>query len=73
MEMQFLELTKLQIEFIVGLDEKGEPKFKRKTLSNINSNVDAAGLKKAADAIISLQQYKVGGVKRLDTWMIEEN
>lgn len=70
MENQFLELTKLQIEFIVGTDAKGEDIIQKRTLSNINNGVDGAALKKCADAIISLQKNNVAGVKRLDTWEI---
>ena len=70
MENQFLELTKLQIEYVAGLDEKGEPVIQRRTLSNINNGADAATLKNCAEAIMSLQNYEVVGVKRLDTWQI---
>ena len=70
MENQFLELTKLQIEFVTGFDIKGEAIIQRRTLSNIHNGADAAMLKKCAEAIISLQNYDVAGVKRLDTWGI---
>jgi hypothetical protein len=70
MENQYLELTKLQIEFVVGMDAKGEDIIQKRTLSNINNSVDGVSLKKCADAIISLQKHNVVGVKRLDTWEI---
>ena len=70
MENQFLEITKLQIEFVIGINDKGEDIIQKRTLSNIQNGVDAPALKKCADAIISLQNYNVAGVKRLDTWEI---
>lgn len=70
MEQQILELTKLQIEFIVGTDQRGQAIIKRKTFSNIRESVDAASLKIVADAIASLQVHPVNGLKRLDTWVI---
>ncbi|SFC51919.1 Protein of unknown function [Bacillus sp. OV322] len=71
MENQILELTRLQIELESGVNEKGEPVVKRKTLSNIDKKADAAALKKGADALAGLQKHAVVNVKRLDTWDIE--
>ncbi|WP_419881688.1 DUF1659 domain-containing protein [Peribacillus sp. B-H-3] len=71
MENQILELTRLQIELESGVNEKGEPVIKRKTLSNIDKKADAASLKKGADALAGLQKHAVVNVKRLDTWDIE--
>ena len=70
MENQLLELTKIQIEYVAGFDEKGEAVIKKRTLSNINNGADGATLKNCAAAIMSLQNYEVVGVKRLDTWQI---
>jgi hypothetical protein len=70
MENQFLELTKLQIEFVVGVDAQGELITQKRTLSNINHGADGEALKKCANAIISLQNHEVAGVRRLDTWQI---
>lgn len=72
-QVQVLELTRLQLEFEVGTNALGEPIFKRKTLSGIDHTVDAVALHKAANAYVSLQQFPISTVRRLDTWAIEQN
>ena len=71
MNEQFLEVTKLQIEFAVGIDALGKPITKKKTFSNMNNGVGGSALKRCADAIVSLQKHTAVGVKRLDTWGLE--
>lgn len=71
MNEQFLEVTKLQIEFAIGTDLLGKPVTKKKLFSNMNNAVSGSALKQCADAIVSLQKHTAIGVKRLDTWGLE--
>ncbi|MGM9931656.1 DUF1659 domain-containing protein [Pradoshia sp.] len=71
MNEQFLEATKLQIEFAIGTDLLGKPVTKKKLFSNMNSAASGNALKRCADAIVSLQKHTAIGVKRLDTWGLE--
>ena len=59
--------SKLRILFEVGMDEKGAPILKAKTLSNIKKEATADQLYQAAQAIFVLCNDTLNRVERTDS------
>jgi len=60
--------TKLRIVFEVGMDEKGSPILKAKTLSNVKKEATAEQLYQAAQAIFVLCNDTLNRVERTDSY-----
>ncbi|SFA72061.1 MULTISPECIES: DUF1659 domain-containing protein [unclassified Bacillus (in: firmicutes)] len=58
--------TKLRLVFEVGVDEKGNPILKTKTLNNIKKDSTADELSQAANALASLSKDVLSSVERTD-------
>jgi hypothetical protein len=65
MAQAMLAETKLRLIFEVGLNEKGEPIFKNKTL-NVKKEATADQLNQAAQALSILCKDTLSGVERND-------
>ncbi|KAB2336551.1 DUF1659 domain-containing protein [Cytobacillus depressus] len=62
--------TKLRLRFETGLNDKGEPIFKTKTLGNVKNTATADQLHQAAQAIASLSNDLLASVVRNDSFDI---
>jgi hypothetical protein len=62
--------TKLRLVFEVGMDEKGSPIFKSKTLSNIKKEATADQLFQVAQALSVLCNDSLNRVERADNFEI---
>lgn len=57
----------IRLSLVTGLTELGAPILKQTNLSNVKSNAIDQDLFDVANAIVSLQEYELGGINRLDT------
>ncbi|MBD8069425.1 DUF1659 domain-containing protein [Bacillus sp. PS06] len=68
MAEQFLTSTQLRLVLEVGVNEKGEMKYKNKNYNNIKTTASAEELAVAADAILGLQSLRKAGFVRNDSY-----
>ncbi len=66
-----LKDTKIRLVFDNGLDEKGNPKVKAKSFSNINMNATPDQIENSAQAIASLSSQTMLSVERNDSFDIQ--
>ena len=59
--------TRLRLAFEVGMNEKGEPVYKTKTLNNINPAATTDQLLQAAQALGVLCSDPLSSIKRADS------
>lgn len=57
----------IRLSLVTGLDTQGGPILKQTNLSNVKSNAADQDLFDVANALVSLQEYALEGIKRLDT------
>ncbi|MBY0122287.1 DUF1659 domain-containing protein [Bacillus sp. S/N-304-OC-R1] len=62
--------TRLRLSFETGLNEKGEPMFKTKTLGNVKKTATADQIHQVAQAIASLSSDPLSTVVRNDSFDI---
>ncbi|WP_409305164.1 DUF1659 domain-containing protein [Peribacillus sp. SCS-155] len=62
--------TVLRLTFDNGVNEKGEPVFKKKAFSNVKTQVNSDQLLMTAQAIAGLQTKPLTEVQRQDTKII---
>jgi hypothetical protein len=60
--------TSLRIYFETGMNEKGDPIYKSKTLSNVKNSATADQLHQAAQAFAALSEYPLNSVQRNDSF-----
>lgn len=66
MAQALLGETKLRLVFEIGVDEKGAPILKTKTLNNVKNDSTADQLSQVANALASLSQDVLSIVERAD-------
>lgn len=62
----------LRMQFQVGLDENGDPKYRTKSLSNVKTTAIDQDIFDVAQALVPLQDYTLITVLRVDTAVLEE-
>ncbi|MBP2240271.1 hypothetical protein J2Z40_000824 [Cytobacillus eiseniae] len=62
--------TKLRLSFEIGVNEKGEPKYKSKTIGNVKKTASADQIFEATQAIASLCNDPLVTVVRNDSFDI---
>lgn len=67
MAQALLEGSKLRLEFVVGMDEDGEPILRAKTFSNIRKDATVDQLHQAAQAITVLCKDTLNKIERNDS------
>ena len=66
MAQAIMTSSKLLVSYETGLNEKGEPIFKTKTYSNVKEEATADQLYSVGQALASLSNDPLSGVKRND-------
>ena len=66
MAQAIMTSSKLQVSYETGVDEGGNPIFKTKTYANVKEEATADGMYQVAQALASLSNVPLSGVKRND-------
>ncbi|MCT8137590.1 DUF1659 domain-containing protein [Anaerobacillus sp. CMMVII] len=64
MSMENILQTRLTLHFYGGVDGEGKEIFKTKTFPNVDNTATSEQLKRAAQALASLQQYTLETITR---------
>ncbi|MCA1029744.1 DUF1659 domain-containing protein [Bacillus timonensis] len=72
MALANIQDTKLRLILEVGLDEKGNLKYKNKTYHNVKTSATADELYAVAVAIAGLQSLPLEDIERNDTHFLSE-
>lgn len=73
MANQFIIQSRLQLVFITGTDLEGNDVYTTKAFNNMNTEASAEAFHTVSEALISLQQYPLEEIKRLDTAVVTAN
>lgn len=60
-------ISTIRVSLVTGLTPSGSPILRNTNLSNVKPNAADQDLFDVANALVSLQEYQLNGISRLDT------